>query len=378
LSSLQGGLHAAIQQPLCAANLIPLSKKDGGIRPIAVGDVLRRVAGKVLLGMPDTKRELECLKPRQFGVGVPFAAEMVGMGIQRLADGHLPPDVSEAWVQGQYDVKNAYNTMHRSAFLQGARRQAPTSYNWLAWAYSFPAPLICQGKIIAYSKTGVHQGDSMAPTAFALGLDEALQTCAEQEAELPWVSWYLDDGTVVGPLDKVAAYTEALVPALAAIGLDINTDKSVVWGPGIMKEGEARDTSPEEVRLGHPIRSFTVVPFGQSTGVTVLGVPCDAPGSFTQAKNVWAKAVGATTSMLDKLRRLPDGQIRHALLRHCLDACKLNHLMRAVSCEVGTEAITLLSDAPEDSSVGIGRLRPDHGRMGAGDVAHQQGRLGNP
>ena len=50
------------------------------------------------------------------------------------------------------------------------------------------------------------------------------------------------------------------------------------------KEGEAEDVIPEEVRLGHPIRSFTVIPFGPSAGVTVLGVPCHAPGSFTQAK----------------------------------------------------------------------------------------------
>ena len=76
-----------------------------------------------------------------------------------------------------------------------------------------------------------------------------------------------------------------------------------------------------------------------------MGVPCDAPGSFTQANVAWGKVVGATTSMLGKLCRLPDGQMRHALLRHCLDACKVNHLMRAVSCEAGTEAIKVLSDA---------------------------------
>jgi DNA-binding NtrC family response regulator len=64
--------------------LIPLKKKGGGLRPIAVGDVLRRAAGKVLLGLPDTKRELECLKPRQCGVGMPFAAEMLGINRNTL------------------------------------------------------------------------------------------------------------------------------------------------------------------------------------------------------------------------------------------------------------------------------------------------------
>ena len=54
--------------------------------------------------MPDTRLQLDVLKPRQCGVGVPFVAELVGMGIQRLADGTLPPEVTNAWDQGQFDV----------------------------------------------------------------------------------------------------------------------------------------------------------------------------------------------------------------------------------------------------------------------------------
>ena len=203
----------------------PTSEKDGGIRPIAVGKILRRASGKVLLQMPDARRQLEVLKPRQCGVGVPFAAEMVGMGIRRLADGLLPENVSASWVLGQYDVTNAYNTIHRPAFLRAAKMKAPATYNRLAWIYRAPTPLICQEHILAYSRTGIHQGDTMATAAFALGLDEALDTCTATEEELPCTSWYLDDGTVVGPLDRVAAFTEALVPALAGIGLQVNFRK---------------------------------------------------------------------------------------------------------------------------------------------------------
>jgi len=35
-----GRLHLRAVPPLCAARLIPLRKKDGGVRPIAVGDTL--------------------------------------------------------------------------------------------------------------------------------------------------------------------------------------------------------------------------------------------------------------------------------------------------------------------------------------------------
>ena len=80
--------------------------------------------------------------------------------------------------------------------LDQARQKAPSTHPWLAWTYDEETPLLCQGKVVAYSKTGVHQGDTMAPAAFSLGLDCALDACAAEEANLPWVSWYLDDGTI--------------------------------------------------------------------------------------------------------------------------------------------------------------------------------------
>ena len=50
----------------CASNLIPLSKKDGGMRPIAVGDTIHRLIGKVLLRAPWSK-----LKRRAYALDRP-------------------------------------------------------------------------------------------------------------------------------------------------------------------------------------------------------------------------------------------------------------------------------------------------------------------
>ena len=86
---------------------------------------------------------------------------------------------------------------------------------------------------------------------------------------------------------------------------------------------------PEELSDDHPIRKIPVTPFGPSTGITFLGVPVDFPGSSVQAQGKWEKAVAGTLEMLDRLRLLPDGQLRHCLLRHCLDACRVQHLMRS-------------------------------------------------
>ena len=85
-AAADGRLPLQLAEPLCAGNLIPINKKDGGIRPIAVGDTIRRVVGKVLLHLDAVKSQLESLQPRQVGVGVPYATELVGMGLRRIAD----------------------------------------------------------------------------------------------------------------------------------------------------------------------------------------------------------------------------------------------------------------------------------------------------
>ena len=62
---LQGDFPEAAAPYLCASLLIPLRKKDGGVRPIAIGDTIRRLAGKVLLRLPAMKAQVAKLGPRQ-------------------------------------------------------------------------------------------------------------------------------------------------------------------------------------------------------------------------------------------------------------------------------------------------------------------------
>ena len=79
----------------------------------------------------------------------------------------------------------------------------------------------------------------MGPLGFALGLEAALSSpgCERAARGLEWLTWYLDDGTIVGPAAQVSQYPEALHPALLAVGLVVNTRKCLVWGPGVQQEG---------------------------------------------------------------------------------------------------------------------------------------------
>ena len=121
VAAAEGKLHPVIAPFLCGSSLVPLRKKDGGVRPIAVGDTIRRVIGKVLLGSSEVKKQVAGLRPRQCGVDVPYAAELVGMSLQRLVD-HAS---QEPWVCLQVDVRNAFNTVDRSAKLAQCAKKVP-------------------------------------------------------------------------------------------------------------------------------------------------------------------------------------------------------------------------------------------------------------
>jgi len=98
---------------------------------------------------------------------------------------------------------------------------------------------------------------------------------------------------------------------------------------------------PEQLAADHPGREVPVVPFGGSGGITALGVPIDAPRGFPgRNPNVspecllrWGNAVNQTVMLLQRLREYPEGQVRHAMLRCCLDACRVVHLLRSTEYE---------------------------------------------
>ena len=65
---IHGALPPTHATALCAANLTPLRKPDGGVRPVAVGETLRRMVGKALLATTAARDEISRLSPLQTGI----------------------------------------------------------------------------------------------------------------------------------------------------------------------------------------------------------------------------------------------------------------------------------------------------------------------
>ena len=154
---------------LGGATLIPLRKPDGGVRPIAIGETLRRLVGKCLLYCGPLLGQLKAMAPEQCGVGIPGACESIGQGLQDTVNG-LPSGAGADWVVVQVDLTNAFNSINCQSVLNGTAVGAPAMYAWTRFLYGgTPAHLFCKQNHLL-SKTGVHQGCPLGPAAFALGI----------------------------------------------------------------------------------------------------------------------------------------------------------------------------------------------------------------
>ena len=152
---------------LFAANLTTLRKKDGGILPIAVVNVFRRLASKVAAKrvIPDLWRQLP---PVQLGVGVSGGCEAAAHTVRAFVKSPVVPGNK---VLVKLDMKNAFNTVRRDHFLEVCSSRAPSILRLASTAYATSSHLVIGNETIL-SETGVQQGDSLGPVLFALAVDE--------------------------------------------------------------------------------------------------------------------------------------------------------------------------------------------------------------
>ena len=210
--ALRGEIPPSARTAFYGAALTALRKKDGGIRPIAVGSTYRRLATKV--GLKSLSDELgQELRPIQLGYGTRGGCEAAFHASRQFAC-HL----SEDSVMVKLDMRNAFNTVRRD-HLKAVREFAAPLYPLLWQAYSQPTPLY-YGTTQIVSATGVQQADPCGPAVFALAIHPIAKTVSCE-----FNCWYLDDGTVGGETSSVCQNLQRLVPAMAEIGLEVNPTK---------------------------------------------------------------------------------------------------------------------------------------------------------
>nr|XP_031862100.1 uncharacterized protein CI109_002513 [Kwoniella shandongensis]KAA5529172.1 hypothetical protein CI109_002513 [Kwoniella shandongensis] len=166
---------------LRVARLTPLLKPDGGIRPIAVGEMFYRLAMKAIF---TSNFDKDSLSTNQFGVGSKGGVETIIHGVQHTIDKH--PAFRRFRYLTSLDASNAFNALATE------------------WSYGTPSELLVysEGKTVTIeSSEGVKQGDPLGPLLFSLAIKDAVDELQALLGEKYLVLAYLDDIFILGEDD---------------------------------------------------------------------------------------------------------------------------------------------------------------------------------
>ena len=301
-----GQVPAEVTPHLCGATLLACKKKGGGLRPIAVGEVLRRLVSKCL-SFVLRQKAVSVLSPLQLGVGVKGGCEAIVHSVSAVLEDSSSPDASWTLL---VDFSNAFNCIDRSRMLQEVRAQIPSLSPWMECCYGNHSLLHLQDVSI-HSCCGVQQGDPLGPLGFALALQPIIEQISSRVPNLKVNAWYLDDGTLVGSPSDLFQALSIIELEGPTMGLSLNRSKSLLFTSGNINF--AFNPLPPDIPRA-------VEGFG------LLGCPVGSP-SF--CRSFVLKRVEKIGTCLQRLPDLQDSQMESTLLRFCLSLPKISFSLRS-------------------------------------------------
>ncbi|CAE7257961.1 unnamed protein product [Symbiodinium microadriaticum] len=297
---------------VAGASPVAVPKPKGGVRPIAVGEVLRRLTGKCLMAaVRDDAKAFFC--PAQLGIAARGGAEAAVHTTRAWVTRHQN---GPGKVLVKLDFRNAFNTVSRQAALDMACSQFPALARFVNWCYCAPADLYFGATRLA-SAAGVQQGDPLGPLLFAAALQPLAQELRRGPLDLAF--FYLDDGVLAGDIAAVGAALAYVQQKAAQLGLHLNLAKceAVVVGTASLDALWAH--LPAELLKAQDGTSRLLRNF------ELLGAPIGEE-AFT-AGHVAARVDKAAT-LLEAIGELEDPQVGLRLLRSCAGHVRIVHSMR--------------------------------------------------
>jgi len=299
---LGGHCPLSLTPYLSSAPLTALQKRGGGVRPIAVGLVWRRLASKLALRAVINEAR-QFLAYCQFGVGFPGGAEAIIHSANRFLQSH---STSLNYTIATIDFKNAFNSINRNLIFDSISSNFPVLLPWVLSTYGSPARLYFNGQFLL-SHTGVQQGDPLGPLLFSLGLHSILSRL-RNSIPLPFMAWYLDDGTLIGPTKDVSLAIKFLLQESSLSGLSLNISKTELFWP-----------TPDP--MWHDFSAFPGDFSCRMDGIPLLGSGVSLEPSFFST--IVSSRVEKSLVMAKKLSMLKDPHVELLLLRSCLGTPKM-------------------------------------------------------
>lgn len=138
LDALNGSAAAVADDLLASITAIfNLLLAGGGIRPIVVGTIWKRLVSKVASSIVGKEMSVY-FSDFQFGVGVPCGGEAILHSFNRILDEKCNLNSMSMLL---VDFQNAFNLVDKSATLSAVRNKCSSISRWVEFCYASPAKL---------------------------------------------------------------------------------------------------------------------------------------------------------------------------------------------------------------------------------------------
>lgn len=297
---LDGKCPPTVRPVLFGGNLIALTKKTGGIRPIAIGYTWRRIAAKCANAFASA-RLATLLSPRQLGIAVKGGCEAAVHATRQVSQ-TLPADHAIV----KLDFSNAFNCLGRGPMLNAISNHVPEILKFCLLSYGNPSFLRFHDQCIL-SQEGVQQGDPLGPLLFSLTIHPILTS-----ASSALVIGYLDDITLGGDMKTLASDVLNIQTQAKSMGLTLNVKKC---------EFISHSNGSSEAIF----KDFIHI---DPKNATLLGAPLNTGPSMDDALSSRCIDLEIACNRL-KVLAAHDALV---LLRASFSAPKLMHIMRSSPC----------------------------------------------
>ena len=206
-----------------ASRLIPLDKdatsEIPAIRPIGVGEVLRRIVGRAVTQHLNEDVQLAC-GTLQTAAGISSGIEATVHAVKDIFE----DDGTDAVIL--VDADNAFNRLNRKVALHNLSYTCPSIACFLQNSYSSDAYLYTQNGMFLRSQEGTTQGDNCASPFYSVStkpLIDELKSCVGTKQV-----WYADDASGAGKLHELSVWWTRLKEIGPAYGYYPKPSKTIV------------------------------------------------------------------------------------------------------------------------------------------------------
>ena len=231
-----------------ACRLIPLDKNPG-VRPIGIGEVIRRIIGRSITEC--IKTDLKLLGSNyQLCLGQKCGIEYA---IHALRDAYQKDENQGILL---IDAENAFNSLNRELALKNVANLCPSLLNAITNSYSAPSKLYVNKKVL-WSREGTTQGDPLAMAMYGVAIIPLIRKLETQDV---LQKWFADDGNAVGSLKNLRKILDVVETTGKGFGYVVKPSKChLVCKPEYVEEAKEifRGTNIKIVE-GHRILGSTI------------------------------------------------------------------------------------------------------------------------